>query len=86
MYGGRCELVKIRFTNDLLDTVVDRFGHYASFAEADSKHFVVTLKVEISPMFFGWLCGFGNKARLLSPSPVIEEFTKHLAKMQELYQ
>ena len=86
MYGGRCEFVRIRFTNDLLDTVVDRFGRYASFSEDDSRHFIVSLKVEVSPMFFGWLCGFGNKAKLLSPSSVIEEFTKHLAKMQELYQ
>jgi hypothetical protein len=37
-------------------------------------------------MFFGWLCGFGNKAKLLSPSPVIEEFEKHLSKIQGLYQ
>lgn len=85
MYGGRRESVRIRFTNDLLDTVKDRFGHYATYLEEDKRHFVVSVAVEISPMFFGWLCGFGNKARLLSPSPVIEEFTKHLAKMQELY-
>ena len=86
MYGGCRELVRIRFTNDLLDTVVDRFGDYATYLEEDKRHFVVSVSVEISPMFFGWLCGFGNKARLLSPSLVIEEFTKHLAKMQELYQ
>ena len=86
MYGGRRELVCIRFPNSLLDTVVDRFGDYATYLEEDKRHFVVSVAVEISPMFFGWLCGFGNKSRLLSPSPVIEEFTKHLAKMQELYQ
>ena len=39
MYGGRCEFVRIRFTNDLLDTVVDRFGRYASFSEDDSRAF-----------------------------------------------
>ena len=86
MYGGRRELVRIRFTNDLLDTVVDRFGDYATYLEEDKRHFIVSVAVEISPMFFGWLCGFGNRAKLLSPSPVIEEFTQHLAKMQELYQ
>jgi predicted DNA-binding transcriptional regulator YafY len=86
MYTGRRELVRIRFTNDLLDSIVDRFGNYASYLTEDSRHFTVSVSVEVSPMFFGWLCGFGNKAKLLSPSPVIEEFTKHLAKMQELYQ
>ena len=86
MYGGRRELVRIRFTKDLLDTVVDRFGDYATYLGDGARHFTVSVAVEVSPMFFGWLCGFGNKAKLLSPSPVIEEFTKHLAKMQELYQ
>ena len=79
-------MVRIRFINDLLDTVHDRFGDYASYFKDDAKHFIVSVTVEISPMFFGWLCGFGKKAKLLSPSPVIEEFTQHLAKMQELYQ
>ncbi len=86
MYGGRRETVRIRFINDLLDTVHDRFGEYASYFRDDAKHFTVSVTVEISPMFFGWLCGFGKKAMLLSPQPVIEEFTQHLAKMQELYQ
>ncbi len=86
MYGGRRELVQIRFVNTLLDTVVDRFGDYATYRRDDEKHFVVSVSVEISATFFGWLCGFGNRAKLLSPSPVIEEFTQHLAKMQELYQ
>ena len=86
MYGGRRETVRIRFINDLLDTVHDRFGEYASYFRDDAKHFTVTVTVEISPMFFGWLCGFGKKAMLLSPSPVIEEFTQHLAKMQGMYQ
>ena len=85
MYGGRRETVRLQFINDLLDTVHDRFGSYASYFKVDAKHFAVSVTVEISPMFFGWLCGFGKKAKLLSPDPVIEEFTQHLAKMQELY-
>lgn len=86
MYTGRRETVRIRFTNDLLDTVVDRFGNYASYIKDDSKHFTVSVSVEISPMFFGWLCGFANKAKLISPDSVVEDFAKHIAKIQGLYQ
>lgn len=86
MYGGRREMVRIRFTNDLLDTVVDRFGDYATYLTDGNKHFVISVAIEISPMFFGWLCRFGNKAKLISPATVVEEFTNHLTKMQELYQ
>lgn len=86
MYGGRRENVRIRFTNDLLDTIYDRFDDYASYFKEDKNHFTVSVVVEVSPMFFGWLCGFGNKAKLLSPSPVVEEFAKHLEKMYGMYQ
>jgi predicted DNA-binding transcriptional regulator YafY len=85
MYGGRRENVRIRFVNTLLDTVYDRFGDYASYFMDDDRHFTVSVSVEISPMFFGWLCGFGNKAVLLSPNTVIEEFLKHVDKMYEKY-
>jgi predicted DNA-binding transcriptional regulator YafY len=85
MYGGRRENVRIRFVNTLLDTVYDRFGDYASYFIEDDRHFTVSVSVEISPMFFGWLCGFGNKAVLLSPDAVIEEFLKHVDKMYEKY-
>lgn len=85
MYGGRREKVRIRFVNTLLDTVYDRFGDYASYFTEDDRHFTVSVTVEISPMFFGWLCSFGNKAVLLSPDTVIGEFTKHIDKMYEKY-
>jgi predicted DNA-binding transcriptional regulator YafY len=85
MYTGRRELVRIRFTNDLLDSTVDRFGNYASYLTEDNWHFTVAVSVEISPMFFGWLSVFANKAKILSPSSVIEEYEKHLSKIQDLY-
>ena len=85
MYGGRRENVRIRFINDLLDTVADRFGNYASYRRSDEKHFEISVVVEISPMFFGWLAGFGRKAKLLYPEPVIEEFKQHLDKMKNQY-
>ena len=85
MYSGKVERVELRFINPLLDAVYDKFGD-VHCQPVDETHFSVQVEVAITDQFFGWLCGFGNKAKLLSPSPVIEEFTKHLAKMQELYQ
>jgi len=86
MYGGKRETVRIRFTIDLLDTIYDRFENYASYFTDDEKHFTVSVTVEISPTFFGWLCGFGNKAKLIAPSHVIEQFTKHIEKISGMYQ
>ena len=85
MYGGELKEVRIRFTNDLLDTVVDRFGSYALYMSCDERHFVIKVSVEVSKTFFGWLCGFGKKAKLISPDDVVGKFKLHLDNMQELY-
>ena len=65
MFGGERERVSIRFVSSLLDTAVERFGRYnVSYSRADDHHFNVSADVEISDQFFGWLCGFGTKAKL----------------------
>ena len=86
MYGGEQKLVEIRFINPLLDAVVDRFGTKdVQYAKADDKHFGVTAKVEISNQFFGWLLGFGKKAKLLYPDDVIDQFRAYMDKIREMY-
>ena len=86
MYGGEQKLVEIRFINPLLDAVVDRFGTKdVQYAKVDDKHFGVTAKVEISDQFFGWLLGFGKKAKLLFPDDVIDQFRAYMDKIREMY-
>ena len=86
MYGGEQKLVEIRFINPLLDAVVDRFGTKdVQYAQMDDKHFGVTAKVEISDQFFGWLLGFGKKAKLLYPDDVIDQFRAYMDKIREMY-
>lgn len=86
MYGGEQKLVEIRFINPLLDAVVDRFGTKdVQYAKIDDKHFGVTAKVEISDQFFGWILGFGKKAKLLYPDDVIEQFRAYMDKIREMY-
>ena len=86
MYGGEQKLVQIRFINPLLDAVVDRFGTKdVEYGKHDETHFVVTAKVEISDQFFGWLLGFGKKAKLLYPDDVVEQFKGYMDKIREMY-
>ena len=86
MYGGEQKLVEIRFINPLLDAVVDRFGTKdVQYAKVDETHFSVTAKVEISDQFFGWILGFGKKAKLLYPNDVIDQFKAYMDKIREMY-
>ena len=86
MYGGEQKLVEIRFINPLLDAVVDRFGTKdVQYAKVDETHFSVTAKVEISDQFFGWILGFGKKAKILYPDAVLDQFRAYMDKIREMY-
>lgn len=86
MYGGDQRRVTIRFINPLLDAVIDRFGTKdAQYGKVDDTHFSVTAMVEISDQFFGWLLGFGKKAKLLYPDDVVEQFRSYMDKIREMY-
>ena len=86
MYQGERDHIRIRALNMLLDTFVDRFGtRDVIYAKDDDKHFTAVIKVAVSNQFFGWLCGLGNKVKIISPAPVVEEFKEYLDKMRGLY-
>ena len=86
MFGGEQKRVTIRFINPLLDTVVDRFGKEGViYKKVDDTHFSVTVKVEISDQFYGWLLGFGRKVKILTPDDVKENFILYLDKIREMY-
>lgn len=88
MFGGDQQRVTIRFINPLLDAVVDRFGNDRStvwYNKFDDRHFAVTTQVEISEQFFGWILGFGKKAKLLAPDDVVDQFRAYMDKIRGIY-
>lgn len=86
MYGGEEKLVQIRFINPLLDAVVDRFGTKdVQYSRVDDSQFCVSAKVEISDQFFGWLLGFGKKAKLIYPEEVLNSFREFMDKIRDMY-
>ena len=76
MYNGEKSRVTLQFTNDLINAVYDRFGKTGDiiYQPKGTKHFTVTVEVEISPQFYGWICSFGNKARITGPKSVKNVF------------
>ncbi len=87
MYGGTPRRVSIRFINPLLDTVVERFGtsNDIQYVKTDEAHFTVSANVEISNQFYGWLLGFGKRAKVVSPDDVVDGFKAYIDKIREMY-
>ena len=88
MFGGEDKFVSIRFTNDLLDTAVERFGNGEEvFYRPDDKgHFVVSARVEVSKQFYAWVCGFYNKAKIINPPEVVEGMKEFLHGIADRYE
>lgn len=86
MYGGTQKRVSIQFINPLLDTAVERFGTKdVQYSKVDERHFKVSANVEISDQFYGWLLGFGKRAKLIWPDDEVEKFKEYIDKIRSTY-
>lgn len=87
MCFGESTRVTIQCANDIFDTVYERFGidDDVSYRECDDKCFEVSVILDVSPKFFGWLCGFGKDAKLVSPPSVVKEFENYIDEIKSQY-
>ena len=83
MYNGPKEEVVLQFDLPLLGVVYDKFGEDTKVIRSSDTTLVASVKVQISPTFWGWLFQFGGKMRIISPDSVIEEYKKHAADVCE---
>lgn len=80
MFSGNSEDVRLRFDNDLINAVIDRFGKKVPIYPHGDDQFetVVKVKTEQPQPFFGWIFKFGTKARIIEPAHLIDEYQKML--------
>ncbi len=86
MYGGELCNVRIRCENSLASVVIDRFGQDVTILSNYEDSFEFAAKVMISPTFFSWVMGFGNKMKIISPDYVAHELAKTASEILELYE
>ncbi len=72
MFAGPVAPVLLRCDNELMKTIIDRFGEDVEVVEHDDKQFTVSVKVMLSPPFYGWLFEFSGRIRILSPDIAID--------------
>ncbi len=78
MFAGEAVEVKLRFTNDLVNVVMDRFGKNTKIVPLDDRHFTITVRVKAEAPFFGWLFQFGGKVTILSPEHITDKYRSML--------
>ncbi|MBR2717138.1 MAG: WYL domain-containing protein [Oscillospiraceae bacterium] len=85
MFSGEAQPVRLCFDNRLAGPVIDRFGAEAALVPYDGEHFTVTVNAAVNVQFFGWLCGFGDGVRILSPADAAERMRAHVEAIARLY-
>ena len=85
MYGGEATNVMIQCDNSLAGVVIDRFGVDVTILSNKEEHFVFSTKVMISPTFFSWIMGFGNKMKVLSPASVADSLVELSREILQCY-
>lgn len=86
MFGGKTELVQMRFVNSLLDAVIEKIGkNGVRYRKLDEHHFSATANIDISDQFFGWVLGFGKSVQIQSPKSVVDAFTGYIDGIRKQY-
>lgn len=86
MFGGEEVSVSMKFENELVGVIYDRFGIDVPIIKADEHHFICNVKIAVSPHFLSWIISFGSRAEIISPDTVIEQLYSLLRETSKVYE
>ena len=78
MYEGLPQTIRLRCKNELMKTIIDKFGNDVVTEVLDDTCFQATVSVSVSPTFYSWIFTYGGNIEIVSPAPVAEEYAKRL--------
>ena len=82
--GEECD-VTFEADNSLIDTVLDKFGFDTHLSAVGEHTFRFTATVQISPVFLGWGCSFGDKLKVVGPAKMVEVLKQYLLGLTNNY-
>lgn len=85
MFSGTPCDVKLRFKNNLVNIVIDRFGKDVFIVPDGDEHFIVRVTVRAEQPFLAWLFMFGTNAEILAPQELRNKYKNQLNAVFEKY-
>jgi len=85
MFSGDEDMVKLQVHKDLVGVIIDRFGKDVMIVPMNEYYFRINVKVAVSPQFFGWIFGLGDKIKILGPETVVKRMKEELGKVTTMY-
>lgn len=85
MFGGETANVRFEADASLLDVIYDKFGEKMVITSRGDNMIEFTATVQLSPVFFGWCCTFGDKLKIVSPKTVVEKMKDQFQVLVNTY-
>lgn len=85
MFAGEEIMVKIRFSNDLLNVVIDRFGLGVDIHRDGEEHFILKTHAKLSDGLMSWILMWGDRAQVLAPDSLVVKLKEEVNRMNNLY-
>lgn len=83
MFGGETEEVTLRFANELIGTIYDKFGEDTQMVRVDENSCAAKVTVQISPTFWGWVFQFRGELQITAPQELIDTYRSLLEGASE---
>ncbi len=80
MFSGRLEDVVLEFDRGIIGAVYDKFGENVNMMASGEDKIIATVKVRISPTFWGWVFQFGGNMRIISPAHVVDAYGQQFVR------
>ena len=79
MFGGKEETIILKFKNEMVGVLIDRFGKEIPIkASRDEGWSETRVEVAVSDQFLGWIFALGTNVKILGPDWVIEHYKSEL--------
>lgn len=85
MYSGTPERVTFEITENLVDSMVDKFGDKILLFQSENGKLSFSTDVQISPTFWGWLFQFGRQIKITSPQNIVDLAKSELKNILDSY-
>lgn len=85
MFAGDDQLIVVRFSNELVNVVLDQFGLHADITPDGDEHFILKRHTKISNGLLTWLLSWGAKAKVLAPDTLVQMVAHEVNAMYESY-
>lgn len=85
MFTGENIRIKIRFENDLINAIFDRFGMDVDVKPDGEDHFILSTDAKFSKGLISWILQWGHRAEVISPEQLVVRMKEEVEKMTALY-